>query len=133
MKKTKLITLLTVFAFILLIGNVFSQDNNQKEDNKQEVKTPKMTPEEQATKITDKLNKHLNLTSEQYTKIKKLYTDNITYKRELKDKDLISKSEVKAKQKEFREGIKSTLTDEQKEKMKKMMKKKHGKHKKHGF
>ena len=136
MKKIKILTSMMIFAFLLLAVNVFPQDNSQKEDTKQEVKTYKMTPEEQATKITDKLNKHLNLTSEQYTKIKKLYTDNITYRRELKDKDLISKSEVKAKQKEFREGIKNTLTDEQKDKMKKMMKKKHGKqrkHHRHGF
>jgi len=125
MKKIKLLALLAVSAFLLTAASGFSQED------KKEGNSYKYTPEEQATKITDKLKEHLDLTPEQYTKIKKLYTDNITYKRELKDKDLISKSEVKAKQKEFREGIKSTLTDKQKDKMKKIMKKKHGMKRKH--
>ncbi|MBI5401802.1 MAG: hypothetical protein HY959_00225 [Ignavibacteriae bacterium] len=126
MRKTKFAAVLLIFAMVLLSGAVYSQDE------KTESGKYKNTPEEQAKIITDKLNKHLDLTPEQYDKVKKLYTDNIKYKRELKDKDLISKSEVKSKQKEFREGIKSTLTDKQKDKMKKMMKKKHGmKKKKH--
>jgi len=126
MGKNKFTAVLIIFAIVLLTGAAYSQDE------KTESGKYKNTPEEQAKIITDKLNKHLDLTPEQYTKIKKLYTDNITYKRELKDKDLISKSEVKAKQKEFREGIKSTLTDKQKDKMKNLIKKKHGmKKKKH--
>lgn len=127
MTNSKLIFSLGVLVFVVIAGTSYAQDNSQKDITKQEVKTYKLTPEEQATKITDRLNKELNLTSEQYTKIQKLYADNIAYRRELKTKDLISKSEVKQKKKDFREGIKNTLTDDQQKEMKKMAKKRHGK------
>jgi hypothetical protein len=123
MKNLKLMTLVFVFAVFAIFSQGFAQDETKKDDSKQEVKTYKMTPQEQSTKITDKLNKKLNLTPEQYTKIQKLFADNISYRRELRTKDIISKSEIKQKQKDFRDGIKSTLTEDQQKQMKKMMKK----------
>jgi len=128
MKKLRLLLLIFAFAVFAISSSGFAQDDTKQEDTKQNVKTYKLTPEEQATKITDKLNKELNLTSEQYTKIQKLFADNIAYRRELRTKDVISKSEIKQKQKDFREGIKNTLTEDQQKKMKDMMKKKHKSH-----
>ena len=136
MRNTRFLSLGLVLALFLMLNAGFAQDNGNKDGTKQDVKTYKLTADEQATKITDKLNKKLNLTPDQYAKIQKLYADNISYRRELRNKDLISKSEIKQKQKDFREGIKNTLTDEQKGKMKNMMKKnqkKHRKHHRHGF
>ena len=75
MTNSKLIFSLGVLVFVVIAGTSYAQDNSQKDITKQEVKTYKLTPEEQATKITDRLNKELNLTSEQYTKIQKLYAD----------------------------------------------------------
>lgn len=126
MKNLKLVLLAVIFAVFAVSASVFAQD-----DGKQEGKNYKTTPEEQATKMADKMNKNLNLTTEQYGKIQKLFADNIAYRRELRTKDVISKSEIKAKREEFKNGLKSTLTDDQQKKMKKMMKKKYGKHKKH--
>jgi len=126
MGKTKSIALIIILLIFAISFTSKAQENPQ-------TKTPKFkcTPEEQAKKITDKMKTRLNLTDEQYNKILKLQTDRITYKRELKSKDLISKSEIKQKREEFRNGMKSTLNDDQQKKMKKMMKKKHMKQKKH--
>jgi hypothetical protein len=126
MKNLKLIVLTLVFAVFAVFSQSFAQN-----DTKKEVKTYKTTPEEQATKITDKLSGKLNLTTEQYGKIQKLFADNIAYRRDLRTKDLISKSEIKQRKEDFKNGLKSTLTEDQQKKMKKMMKKKHAKNRKH--
>jgi hypothetical protein len=128
MKNLRLSLLVFLFAVFSISSSGLAQDDSKKEDSKRDIKTYKMTPGEQATKITDKLNKELNLTPEQYTKIQKLFADNIAYRRDLRTKDVISKSEIKQKQKDFREGIKSTLTEDQQKKMKDMMKKKRKSH-----
>lgn len=125
MKKPKLIAVIIIFFIFAVSGIGKAQDNSQID----ETKKFKCTPEEQAKKITDKMKTHLNLTDEQYSKILKLNTDRIAYNRELRNKDLISKSEVKQKREEFRSGMKSILTDEQQQKMKDKMKKKHHKQK----
>jgi hypothetical protein len=126
MRHTKSIALI----IIILVFAVTCVSKAQK-DPTTTVKQYKSTSEEQAKKITDKMKTHLNLTDEQYNKILKLQTDRIAYKRELRGKDLISKSEVKMKRQEFRDGIKNTLTDDQMKKVEKMMKKKHHKQKRH--
>lgn len=126
MRKTKSIALIIILVIFAVTGISKAQ-----EDPTTTVKQYKCTPEEQAKKITDKMKTHLDLTDEQYNKILKLQTDRIAYKRELRGKDLISKSEVKQKRQEFRDGIKNTLTDDQIKKMKKMIKKNRMKHKKH--
>jgi hypothetical protein len=69
------------------------------------------------------MNKKLNLTTEQYGKIQKLFADNIAYRRELRTKDVISKSEIRQKREDFKNGLKNTLTEDQQKKMEKMMKK----------
>lgn len=127
MRKTKTIAQL----IILLIFTVSTLSVAQDDTRTGDVPKYKCTPEEQAKKITDKMKKHLDLTDEQYNKVLKLQTDRITYHRELQNKDLISKSEVKQKKEEFRNGMKSILTDDQQKKMKKFMNKKHLKHKRH--
>jgi polyphosphate kinase len=124
MKNSKLITII-IILFVFTISGLSKAQENPTSTKKQY----KCTPEEQAKKITDKMKTRLELTDEQYNKILKLQTDRITYQRELRSKDLISKSEVKQKRQEFRDGIKNTLTDEQLDKTKKM-KKKHMKHRK---
>jgi hypothetical protein len=127
MKNLKLISVIIVLFIFAVSGISNAQDDTKKEETRKN----KGTPEEQAKKITDKMKTRLNLTDEQYNKILKLQTDRITYKRELRSKDLISKSEVKQKREEFRNGMKSILTDEQQQKMKDMMKKKQHKQKGH--
>jgi hypothetical protein len=128
MKNTKLILILLAFAVFAISGSVFSQDDIKKDDSKKDVKTYKMTPDEQAAKMTDKLKKKLDLNTEQYGKIKKLFSDNIAYHRELRTKDLISRSEIKQKREDFKNGIKSTLMADQQKKFEKMMKKKFKNH-----
>jgi len=124
MKNSKIMITIITIVILAISGLSYSQDDTQKDVKKQY----KCTPTEKATKITDRLNKRLNLTSEQYNKIQKLYTDNISYRREIRSKDLISKSEIKQKREEFLNGIKSILTDEQQKKMKMIMKKKNRRH-----
>jgi hypothetical protein len=131
MNNLKLILVIEVFIILAITVPGFTQDNTQKDVTSQEVKTYKLPPEEQATKITNRLNKKLKLTNEQYEKIKKLFADNITYRRELKTKDIISKNEIKQRKKDFHDGIKNILTDGQQKKMEKMMKKRHKKHHTH--
>lgn len=120
MKKTKSIALVVILLFFGMSFISYAQDDQTLTKKEKQYK---YTPEEQAKKITDRMKDHLNLTDEQYNKILKLQTDRITYFRELRSKDLISKSEIKQKRQEFRDGIKNTLTDEQLAKMKKMRKK----------
>jgi Spy/CpxP family protein refolding chaperone len=127
MRKSKLMAVIIILFLFTVSGFVNAQDSSRSD----KVIKYKNTPIEQATKMADKMKKHLKLTDEQYNKISTLFADNITYKRDLRTKDLISKSEIKTKNKEFREGIKSTLTKEQFKKFNKMMRKKHSKHRKH--
>ena len=120
--------MIIMLAFIALPIAMYAQDNTKEDNTKQVTHQYKMTAEEQAKKITDKLTTKLNLTSEQSSSIQKLFADKISYVRELRDKDLISKSEIKAKRKEFRDGIKNVLTKEQQKKFSKMMKHKFKRH-----
>lgn len=130
--KSLIIALITVFA-IAISGSLFAQDETKQDNTKQDVKTYKMTPEQQATKMADKMKKKLDLNTEQYGKIKTLFADNIAYKRDLMTKDLISRSEMKQKREDLQNGIKSTLNADQKKKFEKMMAKKNKKyhHKEH--
>ena len=125
--KSLIIALITVFA-IAISGSLFAQDDTKQDNSKQEVKTYKMTPEQQATKMADKMKKKFDLNTDQYGKIKTLFADNIAYKRDLMTKDLISRSEMKQKREELQNGIKSTLNADQKKKYEKMLAKKHKKH-----
>jgi hypothetical protein len=127
MRNSKLITVIIILFVFTVTGLNIAQDNSQTGEKKKY----KHTPEEQAKIITDKMKSHLNLTDEQYGKILKLQTDNITYKRDLREKDLISKSEIKQKREAFRSGINNTLTADQMKKMDKMMKHHHHKHREH--
>ena len=126
-KKSLIIALITIFA-IAFSGSLFAQDETKPDNTKQDVKTYKMTPEQQATKMADKMKKKFDLNTEQYGKIKTLFSDNIAYKRDLMTKDLISRSEMKQKREDLQNGIKSTLNADQKKKYEKMLAKKHKKH-----
>lgn len=125
MGKTKSIALIIILLIFALSGISRAQENPQTG----EAPKYKCTPEEAAKRITDKMKTNLNLTDEQYSKILKLQTERITYKRELRSKDLISRSEMKQKREEFRNGMKSILTEEQQKMLKEKMKKKHYKQK----
>jgi hypothetical protein len=125
MKKSKLITVIIILFICAITGLNIAQDCSKIGEKK----TYKHTPEEQAKIITDKMKTNLNLTNEQYSKILKLQTGNITYRRELRTKDLISRSEIKQKREEYHSGIKNILTADQMKTWEDMMKKKHKMHK----
>jgi len=129
MRNLKLMAVMMILCFITTAGIVKAQDSSKSD----KVFKYKNTPEEQAKKMTDRMKSKLKLTDEQYGKILKLNNDNITYMRELRAKDIISKSEVKSKMKDYRDGIKSTLTDKQFKKFKKMMRKMHHKRRHTGW
>lgn len=133
MKNVKSYLLMIIMlAFIASPFVLYAQDETKEDNTKQITHQYKMTPGEQAKKITEKLNKRLNLTTSQSESLQKIFADKISYVRELRDKDLISKSEVKAKRKEFRDEINKVLTKDQQKKFHKMMKKKFMKfHKRH--
>jgi len=105
---------LVMMALIILASGVsgFAQDSSK-------VKSKgKHTPEQKATKMADKMKKHLNLTDDQYTKIYNLNLDQIKWKKESKTANL-TKVEKKNKKKEFKAALKSILTDDQYKKYKK--------------
>ncbi len=114
MNKTKSIAL-TIILLIFLESTLSIAQDNSKIGSKSKYRC---TPEEQAKRITDKMKTQLGLSDEQYNKILQLQTDRIKYLRELREKDLISRSEVKKKREEFRNNINNILTDEQQKKMK---------------
>ena len=120
-----------MLAFIAMPIAMYAQDESKEDNTKQVTHQYKMTPEEQAKKMTDKLSTRLKLTNEQSADMQKLLTDKISYVRDLRSKDLISKSEIKAKRKEFHDGISKILTKDQQKKFHKMMKKQFRKHHSH--
>jgi|GEM_PF-5144579 len=132
MKNKKLyLFMIIMLAFIAMPIAMYAQDESKEDNTKQVTHQYKMTPEEQAKKMTDKLSTRLKLTNDQSGSIQKLLSDKISYARELRSKDLISKSEIKAKRKEFRDGINKILTKKQQKKFHKMMKKQFRKHHRH--
>jgi hypothetical protein len=127
MKNLKLIFVIIVLFIIAVSGISKAQDSSKTEEKKKY----KHTPEEQAKIMTDKMKSHLDLTSEQYNKILKLQTDYIIYNRDLRTKDIISRSEIKQRREEYHNGIKNTLTADQMKKWENMMKKKQKKYGEH--
>lgn len=129
MKKNTLKLLAALFVSVLLLaGNSYSQD-----------KQKNINPEERAQKLTEKLNKTVDLTVEQQSKIQQLYQSHFakmqTLRESAKDKE---KSEVRQnireQRTELRKGIKEILTKEQTDKLKKSMKHRRckcGHHKRH--
>lgn len=87
MKKLAVLALVTLFSM-----SAFAQEKTKK------------TPEERATKLTEKMTKKLDLTAEQAAKVKQINLDAATKKQTLKAAN-------KGKRKEIREQVKAIETD----------------------
>lgn len=91
----------------------------------------KMTPEDKATKYSDKLKTKLNLTDEQYNKVYSLQLDKIKQLVTLRDEQNKLKQSQKQTMKDYRSGLKQTLNDDQMKKLRRMEMNKMHKMKKH--
>ena len=98
--------LFSILLFLLLsiTINVFGQDNS--------APVPQRTPEQEATKQTEKLQQELNLTTEQ---AKQIYDINLRYARERQISN--KRSEALERMKNKNANIQQVLTQEQNEKL----------------
>ncbi len=111
MKLLKLSVLLTLFLFTVSICNAQS-------------KKSKKTLEQKSSEMTGKLNKEVNLTATQISKVKAINTSYLERKKMLDDKiDALKKGKKKLK-KERNTKIDTVLTDKQKKKRETLKKKK---------
>lgn len=125
MKTTKLhLVLVYILAFLAFSISSFAQDK----DNKK-------TPEEKAKITSERLKTSLNLSDEQTAKIYDLNLQRIKDHKEFKESKDKQNSNMKKKQSEYKNSLKTILTDEQMKKMKDIRKEKKSKkehrHKKH--
>ena len=118
-----LLALSVLFLSVLFVsGNLYSQETKQKK-----------TPEEFATKMTDRMKQNLSLTDEQYKQVYSLMLikaqDRINNKEKYKNLDKESRKQMKKQNREnFKKQLSGILTPEQIQKMQ-QNKDKHGKHK----
>ncbi len=112
--KTSKFLAVIIFSVLLLAGSAFSQDKQNSKN-----------PEERANKLTEKLSKTVDLSSEQQTKIRQLYLDHFAKMQAIresgKDKPEL-KQNFREQRTELRKGIKDILTKEQSDKLKQKMK-----------
>lgn len=125
MKTTKLyMVLVYLLAFLALSISSFAQD-----------KDTKKTPEEKARITSEKLKTSLNLTDEQTTKIYALNLQRIKDNKEFREIKEKQNSDMKKKRSEYKDSLKTILTDDQMKAMKNMHKEKKSKkghrHKRH--
>lgn len=124
--------LLVVFALVFAVSSINAQENGK---GKKEGKG-KPSPEQRAQKSVDNLDKTVTLTAEQKPKVydlaltraKKVDTilDAKKGKKTPEDKEA-AKNGIRDAKKEYREGVKALLTQEQKDKLKAKAKEKKGK------
>jgi methionine-rich copper-binding protein CopC len=125
MKTTKLFMVsVCILAFLALSTSSFAQD-----------KETKKTPEEKAKYTSERLKTSLNLSDEQTAKMYDLNLQRIKDRKEFKENKDKQNSDMKKKRSEYKNSLKTILTDDQMKAMKKMhkekkMKKQH-KHKRH--
>lgn len=119
MKKTNLaaITVL-LFAFLFVSNSTFAQ--NESKFNR--------TPEERATKITDRMKQNLSLTDEQYTQVYNMFLtkvrDKMNNKEKYKSMDKESRKQLKKQSRdEMRKQFENILNAEQLTKMKELKEK----------
>ena len=117
MKRTPALPVLIIISMFFITA-VYGQNNDEKKPEY------KKTPQEQATKIVDKLNSKLNLSSEQYKKVYDAYVDRISKEREIRTESMKLRGKMKDLNKDFGTKMKSTLNDDQQKTFKKMEKKK---------
>jgi len=104
LKIKKILFLIFVISIIAISGNSFAQYD------KKENRGSKHTPEEIATKITDRLSKDLDLSEDQIKKIYELNLRKINEKRADKEKlKNLDKTEKKELRKQFREKYQTEL------------------------
>ncbi|MEO8209234.1 MAG: hypothetical protein ABI840_01630 [bacterium] len=112
-----------LFSVLFLSGNLYSQQNTKQ----------KKTPEELATKMTDRMKQNLSLTDEQYKQVYSLMLtkaqDRSNNKEKYKSMDKETRKEMKKQNMEdFKKQLSGILTPEQIQKMQ-QNKSKHKKHK----
>jgi protein CpxP len=114
MKNTKLYPVLVyVLAFLALSISSFAQDKDMKNSK---------TPEEKAKFTSERLKTSLNLTNEQTAKIYDLNLQRIKDRKEFKESKDKQKSDIKKKRSEYKNSLKTILTDDQMKDLKKMHK-----------
>jgi len=102
MRTSKLsVTMLITLVIMLFTFNSYAQDSKNK-----------LTPEEKAKKITDKIQPVLNLTEEQHTKMYDLTLNRIKWEKESKS-SIPSKTVKRIKREEFKASEYNILTAEQ--------------------
>ncbi len=125
MKTTKLyMVLVYLLAFLALSISSFAQD-----------KDTKKTPEEKANLTSERIKTSLNLSEEQTAKIYELNLQRIKDHKEFRENKEKQNSDMKQKRSEYKNSLKTILSDDQMKAMKKMHKekkfKKEGKQKHH--
>lgn len=118
MKKLSLILIASLFSFVV---NAQSTETTQKDrvgkyQAHHDGKSEKRIPEEQAKNMTDRLSEKLSLTEEQKLRVHQLHLEKATKRqalREQKAEEAMINEEMKTIRKEFHEGMKKVLTDEQ--------------------
>lgn len=114
MKTTKLFPVLVyILAFLALSISSFAQDKEMKNSK---------TPEEKAKFTLERLKTSLNLTDEQSAKVYELNLQRIKDHKGFKEGMDKIKSDRKQKQTEYKNSLKSILTEEQVKNMEKMHK-----------
>jgi len=116
--------LVYLLAFLALSISSFAQD-----------KDTKKTPEEKAKFTSERLKTSLNLSEEQTAKIYELNLQRIKDHKEFRENKEKQNSDMKQKRSEYKNSLKTILSDDQMKAMKKMHKekkfKKEGKQKHH--
>jgi Spy/CpxP family protein refolding chaperone len=119
MIKSKIFSIVVILIALIGINTTFAQVND-------DVKKPKLTPEERAKMITDKMQKRLSLSESQYQSIYDIILVRITERRKEREQFQGERKAFRESQKEknkaAKQQIKSILTDEQKAQLKEMKK-----------
>jgi periplasmic protein CpxP/Spy len=121
---TTKISLILVICLFLAANSGFSQDV-----------VTKKTPEEKASKITEKMTEKLKLDDTQRQKVHDLFLNHFTDMKALresaKDTDKSElKDKIKSNRKEMKAGLKNILTEDQFKQLKHQMHNRHHKHNK---
>ncbi|HMS64428.1 MAG TPA: hypothetical protein PKD83_04145 [Ignavibacteria bacterium] len=117
---------LLIFIFLLYTGTVFSQnDQKNNDDTYKHHEKVKKSPEERATKMTDRMNKNLSLSDGQYKEIYNLFlnraNEHAQNKEKYKSLDKESRKQLRNENKEtFRKQLESILNKDQIAKLQEM-------------
>ncbi|MBD3638885.1 MAG: hypothetical protein HUJ25_16145 [Crocinitomicaceae bacterium] len=115
--NTKMILTLLLGMFVII--GYSQEDRPQMEPDKYK----NLTPEEKATKRTEKMTKHLDLSQEQADRIKAINLAHATEMDKIHQEMEALKEKAKAQREKTKSEIESVLNDDQKAKMQEEMKK----------